>query len=106
VLSVQHRITRGDEYRRVLSTGKKTRTALGLVSTAHNSVGHLRFGFIVSKAVGNAVVRNRVKRRLRAAARGVLSTSVSLDVVVRSTPEAAGVSVSEAEAVFREVLRR
>lgn len=26
-----------------------------------------RVGFVVSKAVGNAVVRNRVKRRLRAA---------------------------------------
>ena len=29
-----------------------------------------RFGFSVSKAVGGAVVRNRVKRRLREAARG------------------------------------
>ena len=32
----------------------------------------LRLGFTVSKKVGNAVVRNRVKRRLRAAAEAVL----------------------------------
>ena len=32
----------------------------------------LRLGFTVSKKVGNAVVRNRVKRRLRAVAEAVL----------------------------------
>lgn len=31
-----------------------------------NHLGHNRYGFIVSKRVGKAVVRNRVKRRLRA----------------------------------------
>ena len=30
---------------------------------------HCRFGFSVSKRVGNAVVRNRVKRKLKEAAR-------------------------------------
>ena len=49
-----------------------------------------RVGFVVSKAVGGAVVRNRTKRRLRAlmAARvGTLPTGV--DVVVRANPVAA-----------------
>ncbi len=49
-----------------------------------------RGGFVVSKAVGNAVVRNRTKRRLRAltAARlGVIPNGV--DVVVRANPRAA-----------------
>jgi ribonuclease P protein component len=31
-----------------------------------NSLDHNRYGFIVSKRLGNAVVRNRVRRRLRA----------------------------------------
>ena len=30
-----------------------------------NELGHNRFGFMVSKRLGNAVVRNKVKRRLR-----------------------------------------
>lgn len=34
--------------------------------------GRLRIGFTASKKIGNAVVRNRAKRRLRAAAREVL----------------------------------
>ncbi|GAB3995247.1 hypothetical protein GCM10029992_12000 [Glycomyces albus] len=50
-----------------------------------------RAGFVVSKAVGNAVVRNRVKRRLRhAAAEQLASWPVGTDVVVRATPKSAG----------------
>jgi ribonuclease P protein component len=34
---------------------------------------HLRFGITASKKIGNAVARNRAKRRLREVARGVLA---------------------------------
>ena len=49
-----------------------------------------RFGFVVNGAVGNAVMRNRVKRRLRhlAAAR-VAGTPAGIDIVVRALPRAA-----------------
>jgi ribonuclease P protein component len=47
-------------------------------------------GFVVSKAVGGAVVRNRVKRRLRhLAAAALVSTPQAHDVVVRALPSAA-----------------
>jgi ribonuclease P protein component len=49
-----------------------------------------RAGFVVSKAVGNAVVRNKVKRRLRHAAAAELPDwPAGTDVVVRATPRAA-----------------
>lgn len=49
-----------------------------------------RAGFVVSKAVGNAVVRNKVKRRLRHAAAAELPQwPAGTDVVVRATPRAA-----------------
>ena len=55
-----------------------------------------RVGFVVSKAVGNAVVRNRVKRRLRHLAR---EQSPSLPgaavLVVRALPAAATASYAE-----------
>ena len=34
-----------------------------------NSLGYSRFGFAISRHIGHAVVRNRIKRRMREAAR-------------------------------------
>jgi ribonuclease P protein component len=50
-------------------------------------------GFVVSKAVGNAVTRNRVKRRLRAlTATRVTDLPVGSRTVVRANPAAAEAS--------------
>ena len=55
-----------------------------------------RAGFVVSKAVGNAVVRNRVKRRLRHAVRPALAGLPAGSVlVVRAQPAAAEASYPE-----------
>ena len=49
-----------------------------------------RVGFVVSKAVGKAVVRNKVRRRLRSIARGYLpSLPGGSLLVVRAHPQAA-----------------
>lgn len=62
-------------------------------------------GFAVSKAVGGAVIRNRVKRRLRAivaAALGDLPDGTT--VVVRALPAAASASFSQLEGDVRGAL--
>jgi ribonuclease P protein component len=54
------------------------------------SLAQARFGFIVSKAVGGAVARNLIKRRLRAIASEILVLSPNgFDAVVRALPLAA-----------------
>lgn len=66
-----------------------------------------RVGFVVSKAVGGAVVRNRTKRRLRAlmAARvGSLPTGV--DVVIRANPVAAQANSSSLGVELDSLLAR
>ena len=51
---------------------------------------HPRVGFVVSKAVGSAVRRNRVKRRLRhLAGEQLRHTPAGVDVVVRALPRSA-----------------
>jgi ribonuclease P protein component len=58
--------------------------------TGAAGVGLARAGFVVSKAVGNAVVRNTVKRRLRHLVRSHLADLPPGSViVVRALPEAA-----------------
>ena len=70
-----------------------------------------RVGFVVSKAVGNAVVRNRTKRRLRAAMASQLpGIPTGVDVVVRAQPAAAHASFQEladgVEPLLRKVFHR
>lgn len=63
-------------------------------------------GFVVSKAVGNAVVRNKVKRRLRALVKVHLAElPVDSGVVVRALPPAADLGFVELENDFRGALR-
>ncbi|HWM38754.1 MAG TPA: ribonuclease P protein component [Streptomyces sp.] len=55
-----------------------------------------RVGFVVTRAVGNSVVRNRVKRRLRHLVREHLaSLPGSAVLVVRALPDSAAASSSE-----------
>ena len=66
-----------------------------------------RVGFVVSKAVGNAATRNRVKRRLRHLAREhVSSLPGSAVLVVRALPDAATASYQELEGVLERCLGR
>ena len=52
-----------------------------------------RAGFVVSKAIGNAVTRNRVKRQLRHLVASRLTASrFELDVVVRALPRPGGLA--------------
>jgi len=64
-------------------------------------------GFVVSKAVGVAVERNRVKRRLRHLMRDHLPTlPLGSRVVIRALPAAAGLSSSVLAADLLSALQR
>lgn len=56
------------------STGLKHSCDTMIVQTKKNDLRTVRVGITCSKKVGNAVVRNRAKRRLRAIAREILPT--------------------------------
>ncbi|MFN2477363.1 MAG: ribonuclease P protein component [Chthoniobacterales bacterium] len=64
--SKARRLTRAAEFSRVKSDGKVQRGALLILGSLDVADEHgFRAGFVTSKRVGNAVVRNRIRRRLR-----------------------------------------
>jgi ribonuclease P protein component len=67
------RLTRRAEFLKVAS-GRRKSVAPGLILQAlpQAADGALRVGFTASRKVGNAVARNRARRRLRAAAAQIL----------------------------------
>lgn len=81
-------MTRPDDFRAAVRRGRRVPTGHTVMHVlAGASAGPARFGFIVTKAVGGAVTRNTVKRRLRAVGHAVLpSVSAGTDVVIRALP--------------------
>ena len=89
------RLHASDDFRTTIRRGTRAgRPTLVLHAGATSSRPGVRVGLVVSKAVGNAVTRNRVKRRLRHLAAehlvgpGVPGTE-GVDVVIRVLPGAA-----------------
>jgi ribonuclease P protein component len=100
VLPSDHRLRRSADFRRALRQGRRTTSRTVVVHTAAGSHG-VRIGLAVNRAVGGAVVRNKVKRRLREAVRPQLerlAQAGSSDIVIRATPQAAGASFDELRA--------
>ena len=63
------RLTRRAEFLRVAAKGRKApMPGLVLQALARNDNQPARLGFTVTKKVGNAVIRNRTRRRLKEAA--------------------------------------
>lgn len=63
------RLTKRAEFLAVAGRGRKHGRGALLVQVLERGEGPVRLGFTATKKLGNAVVRNRAKRRMRAAAR-------------------------------------
>ena len=118
MLPQQSRMRRPEDFRRVLRTGRR---AGGSVVAGHlllvgedgpvRSGDPAKVGFIVSRAVGSAVVRNRVKRRLRELMRRrVASLPGGCLLVLRAYPAAASARqedlAADLDLVIGRLLRR
>ncbi len=91
-----HRVVRSAEFRSVVRRGRRAGSRLLVVHAARTGDHAARFGYVVGSAVGNAVTRNRVRRRLRAASAELLPVAGSgVAVVVRALPPAADASWAE-----------
>ncbi|HKS48790.1 MAG TPA: ribonuclease P protein component [Amycolatopsis sp.] len=111
------RLRRSEDFREVMRRGARAgrrRLVVHAVKptdlSAHSanlSAPTVRAGFVVSKSVGNSVVRHRVSRRLRhlvAARLGTLPDGATL--VVRALPPASTASSAELGADLDGALKR
>ena len=68
-MQCRSRLTGSKRFSQIHQDGISTANRLLVIRFLANGLDQSRFGFMISKRIGNAVVRNRVKRRLREAIR-------------------------------------
>jgi ribonuclease P protein component len=61
----EFRLRHAADFRRLRHEGRSYPHRLMVMSVAPNTLSRNRYGFIVSKHLGKAVQRNRVRRRMR-----------------------------------------
>lgn len=81
-------LTKPQQYAQVQAMGRSWSCVLLVMRAMPNDLDRSRLGFSVSKRVGKAVVRNKVKRRLREIVRPV-SLRPGRDIVFIARPPAA-----------------
>ena len=66
-------LCRNNDFRRLYARGKSFVSPVVVVYTLKNRTGQVRVGITTSKKIGNAVQRNRSRRVIREAFRGLAS---------------------------------
>lgn len=101
------RLRRRERFEQVRREGASWTDRLLVFCVLRNDLAFSRFGFSVSRRVGKAVVRNRVKRRLREIMRLRRETiAAGWDIVVIARPPSARADYHELERAVERLLRQ
>jgi ribonuclease P protein component len=107
MLPKRYRLCHTRDFVRVRRMGLSTSSPLAALHLLPTGGSDIRVGFTASKRVGKAVVRNRVKRRLREAVRRRLShVRPGQDLVFVARPPSAEASYRQIEESVDFLLRK
>jgi ribonuclease P protein component len=103
----QHRLRQSSSFEHAQRRGRRWRNDLLTLAAVLNGADVTRIGFAVSRRVGNAVARNRVRRRLREVTRRTVpSLPAGWDLVIGATTAAAGSDFAALDTAWADLLAR
>ena len=96
-----YRLTARRQFLAVYDMGQRVSSRSFLLFGLPNAVGHARLGITVTRKIGTAVRRNRIKRLIREVSRrNRPRISSALDLVVNARPGLEARDYAELESVF------
>jgi ribonuclease P protein component len=105
----KHRLRANADFQHVRREGRTSVHPLLVISVLPNGLEQSRFGFAVSRQVGKAVQRNRVRRRMRESIRMRVQrneVAAGWDVVLIARTPIRDASFQEVDAAIGLLLRR
>lgn len=100
-----HRVTNNLDFTRIIQRGSSQKTdALVLYYTYQSE--RFRLGIAVSKKVGNAVIRNKIKRQLRSIFRNKIDKYPKLEVIAVVRKNYLDYSYEEISALVDKMLNK
>src|SRR5438874_1933237 len=102
-----HRLRTRTDFERARRRGRSWSTALVALNAVRNDLPLTRCGFVTSKRVGGAVVRNKVRRRLREIVRRRLTLlPPGWDLVLSARTAAAAATFADLEQAVDDLCQR
>ena len=98
-------LARRQDFTRIYEYGRSWKNRYLVLRILPNNLDYTRYGFSVSRKVGNAVVRNRIKRRLREMMRSK-PLSAGWDVVLVARKPACQANYDVLQQALDIILRR
>ena len=104
MLAREHRLKSSDEIREVVKSGKRVSNNVATIHYLTSDIS--QYAVVTSKSLGNAVVRNRARRRAKALLASYQHPSLNLKAVVRLRAEAGAMNWEQISSGLSELLGR
>ncbi len=102
----ENRLKKNTEFRKVYKQGKNYWNRNLILYVRRNHTDNVRIGISITKKVGNAVVRNRLKRRIKEINRTLVpSIKRGYDLVIIPKKNAVELSFIELESALKHIYK-
>ena len=81
-MKIQYRLKNNEDFQKVIKQRKSIACPTLVVYYAKNTLGYPRVGISVSKRLGGAVTRNKIKRQLRMIVASSINYDEGIDYIV------------------------
>ena len=105
----KYRLRANADFQQIRRTGRTLIHPILVISVLPNGLDHSRFGFSIGRRIGKAVVRNRIKRRMRESVRLRIEKgeiAVGWDVVLVARHPVRDASFHQVDETIGLMLRR
>ena len=109
MLPKQNRLTSTKDFQNVTKTGVRVYSDVAVIYALANPISqkNSEIGLIVSKVVGNSVVRHKVSRQIRNVVKGILETIPgNIQIVIRALPAITDKDFSEINKILSESINK